>query len=75
MSSERSWGAGGFSSQASLTLPQVDLILGQIQISFPNRKVTDRKIGIFAKLDGVLGNDLGVRRLMIDYPKGQFELE
>ncbi len=74
-STERSWGAGGFSTESALTLPEVVVTLGQARLMFQDRKATNHPIGVFAKLDGVLGNDVRLRRLTLDYPKGRFELE
>jgi len=69
------WGVGGFGSQAAVTVPAITLILGDSRLTFRNHKAVDNQIGVFARMDGILGNNLTVRKLILDYPAGQFSVE
>lgn len=69
------WGVGGFGTLAAVTVPETTLVLGDFSLTFRQHKATEKGIGVFARMDGVLGNNLNARRLILDYPAGQFLLE
>lgn len=74
---ERIYGIGGSSKRDVKVIPKISFKLNNFNLNFENLKSGLESRGQFFKLDGMLGNDIGLKagKLHLDASNGIFEID